>query len=98
MENVVERAVALVKGDVITVAEFPVFIQSNNTSSNSFNELSLAEAKQKSIDDTEKKYLLFLLKKHNGNVTKISEDAGMTRRNIHRMLNRHFLDPNSWRT
>ena len=98
LENVVERAVALVKGDVITVAEFPVFIQSNNTSSNSFNELSLAEAKQKSIDDTEKKYLLFLLKKHNGNVTKISEDAGMTRRNIHRMLNRHFLDPNSWRT
>ncbi len=97
LENIIERAVALVKGNLITVAELPVSAQSNDTSSNSFSELNLAEAKQKSIDDTEKKYLIFLLKKHNGNVTKISEDAGMTRRNIHRILKRHSLDPNIWR-
>ncbi|MEE9450633.1 MAG: sigma-54 dependent transcriptional regulator [Ignavibacteriaceae bacterium] len=97
LENIIERAVALVKGNLITVAELHVSAQSNDTSSNSFSELNLAEAKQKSIDDTEKKYLIFLLKKHNGNVTKISEDAGMTRRNIHRILKRHSLDPNIWR-
>ena len=97
LENIIERAVALVKGNLITVAELHVSAQSNDTSSNSFSELNLAEAKQKSIDDTEKKYLLFLLKKHSGNVTKISEDAGMTRRNIHRILKRHSLDPNIWR-
>jgi len=97
LENVVERAVALVKGEIITAEELPVPIQSNDTNSKSFNGLSLAEAKQKVIDETEKKYLLFLLKKYNGNVTKISEEAGMTRRNIHRMLNRHSLNPKSWR-
>ncbi|MFC2102863.1 sigma-54-dependent transcriptional regulator [Bacteroidota bacterium] len=97
LENIVNRAVALVKGDFITAAELPVSIRENDTESKFFGRLSLTEAKQKSIDDTEKKYLLFLLKKHNGNVTKISEEAGMTRRNIHRMLNRHSLDPNVWR-
>ena len=97
LENVVERAVALVKGDLITTAELPPSIQSGESSAYSFHDLSLAEAKQNAIDQTEKKYLLYLLKKYNGNVTKIAEEANMTRRNIHRMLNRHALDPNSWR-
>jgi DNA-binding NtrC family response regulator len=97
LENVVERAVALVKGDLITTTELPPSIQSGKSSAYSFPDLSLAEAKQNAIDQTEKKYLLYLLKKYKGNVTKIAEEANMTRRNIHRMLNRHSLDPNSWR-
>jgi DNA-binding NtrC family response regulator len=97
LENVVERAVILAKGELITTNEIPQSIQSGNSSSYSFFDLTLAQAKQNAIDQTEKKYLLFLLKKHNGNVTKIAKEADMTRRNIHRMLNRHSLDPNSWR-
>jgi DNA-binding NtrC family response regulator len=97
LENVVERAVALVKGDFITTTELPPAIQSRKSSAYSFPDLTLAQAKQKAIDQIEKKYLLYLLKKHNGNVTKIANEANMTRRNIHRMLNRHILDPNSWR-
>ncbi|MGB5893784.1 MAG: hypothetical protein WBG58_06365, partial [Ignavibacteriaceae bacterium] len=97
LENVVERAVALVKGDLITTTELPPSIQSGKSSAYSFPDLSLAEAKQNAIDQTEKKYLLYLLKKYKGNVTKIAEEANMTRRNIHIMLNRHSLDPNSWR-
>jgi transcriptional regulator with PAS, ATPase and Fis domain len=97
LENVVERSVALVKGDLITTTELPPSIQSGKSLSYSFSDLSLTEAKQNAIDQTEKKYLLYLLKKYEGNVTKIAEEANMTRRNIHRMLNRHSLDPNSWR-
>ena len=97
LENVVERAITLVKGEQITTAELPMPILSKKSLSYSFTDLTLTQAKQNAIDKTEKKYLLYLLKKHNGNVTKISEAAGMTRRNIHRMLNRHSLDPNSWR-
>jgi DNA-binding NtrC family response regulator len=97
LENIVERAVALAKGDFITINEIPLSVQSEKSSSYSFSDLSLTEAKQKAIDQTEKKYLLYLLKKYKGNVTKIAEEANMTRRNIHRMLKRHSLDPNSWR-
>ncbi|MFV1976388.1 MAG: sigma 54-interacting transcriptional regulator, partial [Candidatus Scalindua sp.] len=97
LENVVERAVTLVKGEVITLSELPPAIQPKNKSGFSFKDLSLADAKQKAIDNIEKKYLLYLLDKHSGNVTKIAEEAGMTRRNIHRMLNKHSIDPGSWR-
>ena len=97
LENVVERAVTLAKGDTITLSELPPQLQKMEISQKSFSNMSLSEAKQKAIDEVEKKYLLFLLKKYNGNVTKVAEDAQMTRRNIHRMLNRHSLDPNSWR-
>ena len=82
---------------MITVTELPQSIQSASKPGFSFGDLSLADAKQKAIDDIEKKYLLYLLNKHNGNVTKIAEEAGMTRRNIHRMLNRHSINPGSWR-
>jgi len=97
LENVVERAVALVKEDIITSSELPSMIQSTDVTSYSFGDINLSEAKQRIIDETEKKYLFFLLKKHNGNVTKIAQEANMTRRNIHRMLKKHSLDPNSWR-
>jgi len=97
LENVIERAVTLANGEIITLSELPPQFQKIELNQKSFLNLSLAEAKQNAIDEVEKKYLLFLLKKHNGNVTKVAEDAGMTRRNIHKILNRHAFDPNSWR-
>ncbi len=97
LENIIERAVTLAKGNIITPAELPQEFQSKENKSISFDDLSLAQAKQSAIDSLEKKYLLFLLEKYRGNVTKISEEAGMTRRNIHRLLNRHDIDPKAWR-
>jgi DNA-binding NtrC family response regulator len=97
LENVVERAVTLARGKIISLAELPSELHSNNKHEFSFAELSLSEAKQKAIDDIEEKYLLFLLRKHEGHVTKIANEAGMTRRNIHRLLNRHHIDPSAWR-
>jgi DNA-binding NtrC family response regulator len=49
------------------------------------------------IEELERKYLLDLLQKHNGSVTKIAVDAGMTRRNLHRLLNRYGLKAEAWR-
>ncbi len=97
LENVIERAVTLAKGDRITLNELPAEINTEDDSAITFDNLSLQEAKKKSIDELERKYLIYLLNKHKGHVTKIAEEAGMTRRNIHRLLNRHKIDPNSWR-
>ncbi len=97
LENVVERAVILAKGKKISLAELPSELQASSSNEDSFAGFSLAEAKQNAIDNIEKKYLIFLLRKHNGHVTKIAGEAGMTRRNIHRLLNRHNIDPGAWR-
>ena len=97
LENIVERAVTLAKGSNLTIAELPPEMQSSNNKIFSFDKLSFSEAKQQMIEDIEKKYLLFLLRKYNGHVTKMAEEADMTRRNIHRLLKRHDIDPNAWR-
>ena len=99
LENIIERAITLARGSKITLNDLPPHLMSGNTQQgqSTFGKLSLVEAKQKAIDEVERKYLLALLSQHNGNVTKIAEEAGMTRRNLHRLLNRHRLDANAWR-
>jgi transcriptional regulator with PAS, ATPase and Fis domain len=98
LENVVERAATLAKSDMITYEELPKQMTGNDISSFSFQSLNLADAKQKMIYELEKKYLVYLLEKYNGHVTKMADEAGMTRRNIHRLLNLHGFDPETWRT
>jgi DNA-binding NtrC family response regulator len=97
LENIVERAVTLSKGTIITVAELPNQLFSSESLKGSFDEIKFNDAKQMAINDVEKKYLLHLLEKHKGNITKMAEDAGMTRRNMHRLLNNHKLDTDQWR-
>ena len=97
LENVIERAITLAKTDTITRNELPQEIISKESKSIPFEKLKFSDAKQKVINDLEKEYLLYLLKKYNGNVTKMAVEAGMTRRNIHRLLNSHEIDPANWR-
>ncbi len=97
MENIVERAVALSKGEKITLNELPSqFISSRQTSTH-FKTTSLSQVRNKAVEEVEKKYFLFLLNKHKGNITRISEEAGMTRRHIHRILKKYNLDPQQYR-
>jgi DNA-binding NtrC family response regulator len=97
LENVVERAVTLAKGKKITIVELPAYLFSETADVLSFDQMKFTDAKQIAVEEVEKKYLLYLLKKHKGNITKMAEDAGMTRRNIHRMLNNHNINTNDWR-
>ena len=97
LENVIERAITLAKGDRITTKELPPEINTEIDSTITFDNLSLHEAKKKTIAELERKYLINLLNKHKGIVTKIADEAGMTRRNIHRLLKNHKIDPNLWR-
>lgn len=97
LENVIERAVTLAKGNKINLADLPQHLINHQDSQNSFNGTSLADVKHKAIEEIENKFLLFLMKKYKGNITRIAEDAGLTRRHIHRMINNYKIDPNNWR-
>ncbi len=96
LENTIARAFTLAKGDMITTAELPPMIRLQS-STPSFLNLGLLEAKQHMVERFERDYLLEKLKKHRGNVTKIAEEAGTTRRNLHRLLLKYKLDANNWR-
>lgn len=96
LENLIERAVTITKDEKITLADLPPEMQLKNNST-SFLNLSFAEAKQKAIDDVEKKYLIHLLRKYKGHVTKIAKEAQMTRRNLYRLFSRYNIVPGLWR-
>jgi DNA-binding NtrC family response regulator len=101
LENVIEHAVAVSRGNEITLADLPTNAIQNESkflTTDQMNNLSLAEIKNRAYNEIERTYLLRNLKEFKGNVTQISQNAQMTRRNLHRLLKKHGLDPSSWRT
>jgi len=96
LENAIQSSILFCRTDKITLIDLPKYLISNSWQSN-FEKYSLTEAKQIAVEKVERDYLLHLLKKHAGNITKVAEESGMTRRNIHRIINKHNLNPNDWR-
>ncbi|MBI2418691.1 MAG: sigma-54-dependent Fis family transcriptional regulator [Ignavibacteriales bacterium] len=99
LENIIERAVVLTKSDMITCEDLPVYLleECKSVTANHSEHVSLQQVKQQVTSDIEKKTLLRLLEKYHGNITRVAEDAGMTRRNVHRLINLHNIDPDTWR-
>ncbi len=99
LENVIERAVTLTKSDYILPEDLPDYLKLFQPFDASAVDLAatLPEVKQKFMSEIELKYLVSLLEKHHGNVTKVAEEAGMTRRNIHRLLKNHHIEADNWR-
>jgi DNA-binding NtrC family response regulator len=99
LENVIERAVVLTKNNLISINELPSELTAKVSIpwSAKNNPSTLVDMKQQAINNIEKDFLQALLKKHHGNVTRVSEEAGMTRRNVHRLIKLHNIDPDQWR-
>jgi two-component system, NtrC family, response regulator GlrR len=57
---------------------------------------SLREAKVKTIENFERRYLASLLMRHQGNVTRAAKAAGKERRSFQRLLRKHHLDRQSF--
>lgn len=97
LENIIERAVTLAKSNKISFEDLPPYFSNNQPSLTSFEGTTLTYLKHKAIEEIEKKFLLYLMQKYKGNITRIAEEAGLTRRHIHRMINTYKIDPNNWR-
>ena len=97
LENNIERAVTLAKDNKITLADLSPNVLSNQIAPTFYDGTSLIDLKHKAIEEIEKKYLLVLMEKYKGNITRVAEEAGLTRRHIHRMINIYKIDPDIWR-
>jgi DNA-binding NtrC family response regulator len=96
LENVIQSSILFSRGNKINIMSLPKYLI-NYSFQSDFEKYSLADAKQIAVEKVERDYLLHLLKKHSGNITKVAEESGMTRRNIHRIINKHSLNPDDWR-
>ncbi len=103
LKNVVERAASLGDGPQIKRSDLvfnrdPTPIrQSTPGESSGFENPSLVpglefkEAKQRVVDAFESQYLRSLLERHEGNITRSAQEAGLTRYHLRELLKRHGL-------
>lgn len=94
LRNVVERA--LIMSD-LGLDEIPIENASSRPESSDNRtsvpdvSLSYTEARARALDAFERNWLAALVAKHDGNVTKAAETAGLARPYLHRMLKRHGI-------
>jgi DNA-binding NtrC family response regulator len=92
LQNVIERALSMCEGDLITASDLPehISIADARTAADPAS-LPLKEARRFWLDPLEKEYLEKLLQKHNGNISEAARAAEIDRQTIYRMLKKHGI-------
>ena len=88
LKNVIEQAMSMAEQNVITINDLPENIKKYDMSmvDDVFLDTSFQEAKEKCLNEFHKKYVGFLLKKYNGNITKVARECGLSRWTIYRII------------
>jgi DNA-binding NtrC family response regulator len=100
LRNLMERMVILEEGPKIILDHLPAVIsQSGNTEDLTFGVFgSFRETKGRFVAQFEKEYLIDLLLRHRGNVSRCAREAGMERSGFQRLMQRHALKSDDFRT
>jgi len=94
LENVIERAYILETTSVLRPESFPqeLFADVNNTAEVVMDITQpLAEIRRQSLEHLERQYLKELMAKHQGRVNRASETAGITTRQLHKLLSKYGI-------
>lgn len=96
LENLLERAYILETGSVLTPANFPQEMLMGpwnpSTPQCDDGDLSLADARHRVIHDFEQTYIKNLLKQTDGKITQAAKKAGITPRQLNRLILRYKID------
>jgi DNA-binding NtrC family response regulator len=103
LENVMHREFLLADGQNIKIGRDIIRQRDQRKNildrrQNLFLGHSFNEAKKKMIDQFEKKYLTWLIKESDGNVTRAARRAGKERRTLGKLLKKHNIPKTAART
>ncbi|MGA7928464.1 MAG: helix-turn-helix domain-containing protein, partial [Candidatus Sulfotelmatobacter sp.] len=97
LQNVIERACALAEGEMITLADLPTHLRTvgppaeHPPPADVTSRLTLKEAKERWVSELEAAYVAELLRREGGNVSQAARKAGVDRKTLHRLLNKHSI-------
>ncbi len=97
LQNVIERACVLAEHDTVTLADLPMNLRSAETQGTEAPnpelaaKMTLKEAKERWIGQLEVSYLADLLEREGGNVSEVARKAGVDRKTVQRILNKHGI-------
>ena len=101
LENLIERACILEEGEVISPKSLPQeFFDHSHDTINVQADISLAlgRARQNVVDRFELAYLTALLEATHGKINEAAHRAGVTPRQLHKLMTRHGLQRRTFRT
>lgn len=92
LQNVMERAAVLVDGHTVMSTHLPDRLQSLVEKDSAPSESgSFKQAKQQAVEAFERNFLLDLLKRNEGHMSRAAREAGVDRKTIERMVKKHGL-------
>jgi two-component system response regulator AtoC len=92
LQNVMERAAVLVDGHTVMSTHLPDRLQAlADKDSTSAEAGSFKQAKQQAVEAFERNFLLDLLKRNEGHMSRAAREAGVDRKTIERMVKKHGL-------
>ncbi|MDF1591262.1 MAG: sigma-54 dependent transcriptional regulator [Desulfobacterales bacterium] len=100
LENMLERAYILAKSHMLTRQDFPGEIFESGLSPSMApvdTSETLSEFRRRAIEVAEKSYLNELLVKHQGKLGKASVDAGVSSRQLHKLLSKYAIQKESFK-
>jgi DNA-binding NtrC family response regulator len=99
LQNVVQRAVVLAPGDVVTLDLLPGPLRQSRGTPEHLRRFDLAFAKAKlaAIEEFERSYLADVLRRSGGRVAEAARLCGLDKSNFRRIVRRHGLDVAAFR-
>jgi DNA-binding NtrC family response regulator len=100
LQNLVERACILEASSVLTPASFPTEIFAGGPAEQPVpaeSRLTLAQARARAVEELEKRYLREVLARNGGRINRTAEDAGVTVRQINKLMNRYGIRKEEFR-
>jgi two-component system response regulator HydG len=100
LRNAVERGIALSRGEWITPLDLPSALQRARVLPNvdAPSRSVLTGTLAKTVEEAERNYLITLLRENAGNVASSARQAGMSRQGLHKLLKKHHVNANDYRT
>ncbi|MFH1568898.1 MAG: sigma-54 dependent transcriptional regulator [Gemmatimonadota bacterium] len=97
LQNVIERALILAGSGEVRAEDLPQSIMkapSSEATSQAeyYLDLPFKEAKERLIEDFERRYIVEVLKNFGGNISRSAEHSGIDRRSLHRLLAKYHID------
>lgn len=101
LENLMERAYILETSSILTPESFPAELFESDLALATLpvdSSLTLAEVRRKGIEDIERNYLKELLARNKGKVKESAEAAGITTRQLHKLMAKYGIRKEEYRT
>ena len=96
LEHVIERALVLATDEVIQIEDLPQNIQAvlaaEDGPPREYMDLPFKDAKSQLIEDFERRYIVEVLGKYQGNISRAAMHSDIDRRSLHRLLAKYEID------